>query len=349
MNEGFDISRMNETDVREEILAPLLRMLGYRRGTEAAILTEQTLRYPRSFIGRKKNSDPLLKGRADYILEYKSRWRWVLEAKPGGHDISIDDIEQAYSYAVHPEICAIYYAVSNGERFDVYRSTSAPGQPPILSINLGDLNSEFTRISNVLSPVALERDWKDFVLDVGRPIAEGLRSFAKVEHGWVEHTAVRADMLSQEQIAHMIGMRVHIDSGVIQREGDLIRAVLNVSQGFSPIQAAMEQIGIKDIDVSSSDAVLSRDSRVPSIFEGERDFVIPAGQNLYDFRTAKNYAAPIAFEVFVRNTVKASLAGDSVSGSFRAEMRLVPGASPYFRLPQVNLEIEGNFWVRLNF
>ena len=71
--------RMNEADVREEILAPFIRELGYRMGTEHDVIREQSLRYPKIFLGRKNpNRDLELRGRADYILESSGRVRWVL-------------------------------------------------------------------------------------------------------------------------------------------------------------------------------------------------------------------------------------------------------------------------------
>ena len=70
LNENF--ASWNEQDVREEFLAPLLKQLGYAKGTESNIIREQSLslRYPKAFLGRKKpKSDPILRGEADYICE----------------------------------------------------------------------------------------------------------------------------------------------------------------------------------------------------------------------------------------------------------------------------------------
>jgi hypothetical protein len=68
--ELLDFNQLNETDVREEILTPLLHLLGYRAGTTDNIIREQSLRYPRVFLGRKKpHADPVLRGKADYIVK----------------------------------------------------------------------------------------------------------------------------------------------------------------------------------------------------------------------------------------------------------------------------------------
>lgn len=69
MFEPINFEELNESDVREEILAPLVGDLGYRSGTEHNVIREQPLRYPHAFLGRKDSKrDPLLRGKADYIL-----------------------------------------------------------------------------------------------------------------------------------------------------------------------------------------------------------------------------------------------------------------------------------------
>jgi hypothetical protein len=47
MAEARSFDTMNETDVRETIVRPLIQRLGYRHGTDANIITEKTLRYER--------------------------------------------------------------------------------------------------------------------------------------------------------------------------------------------------------------------------------------------------------------------------------------------------------------
>ncbi len=61
MTPNFDA--MNETDVREIIVRPLLQRLGYAHGTIANVRTEVPLRYDRAFLGRKQpKKDPPLAG-----------------------------------------------------------------------------------------------------------------------------------------------------------------------------------------------------------------------------------------------------------------------------------------------
>ena len=67
---------MNEADVREEVIAPLIKAMGYRTGTEHNVLRELSLTYSRVQLGREKANDPPLRGKADYVLEAGGRVRW---------------------------------------------------------------------------------------------------------------------------------------------------------------------------------------------------------------------------------------------------------------------------------
>jgi len=183
--EPISFQNLNEADVREEILAPLIRRLGYRSGTEHNVIREQSLRYPRAFIGRKDSKkDPILRGVADYILEAGileagSAVRWVIEAKAPDVEIDIDTIEQAFTYANHPEVRAVYFALSNGKKLIVFQTNRGPESDPILSITYDQLYSQYQSISSLLSPISILRDHQEIEADLGNPIGDGLRSVRK--------------------------------------------------------------------------------------------------------------------------------------------------------------------------
>jgi hypothetical protein len=86
----FDFSLLSEADIREEIIAPALRRLGYRSGALNTVIREKAieLRYPHMFLGRKKpGKDPVLRGRPDYLCEARNIARWAIEAKPPNEGI----------------------------------------------------------------------------------------------------------------------------------------------------------------------------------------------------------------------------------------------------------------------
>ncbi len=163
-----DIGAFNETDVREEIISPLLRHLGYRAQSSANIVREQSLRYPRAFLGRKNPlRDPPLRGRADYILEVQGPIRWTIEAKPPTAPISLDDIDQAYTYACHPEVRAVLFAIVNGTELRVYQTNRGPEAAPMLALEYGDISRAMQRIENLLGPEAVRRDHPQIVARCG--------------------------------------------------------------------------------------------------------------------------------------------------------------------------------------
>lgn len=146
---------MNETDVREELIRPLLHKLGYRHGTEANIRTEQTFRYAKAFLGRKKANDPDLVGRADYILEVASVGRWVVEAKPPNQNLDQEVIEQAHSYAAHPEVSALFFMVTNGKLWRLYRTSYLDA--PLMAWDWSDMDDVFLALNNLVGPNAIRK------------------------------------------------------------------------------------------------------------------------------------------------------------------------------------------------
>src|SRR5688500_14442416 len=124
-----DFDTMNETDVREIIVRPLLARLGYAHGTASTIRTEVPLSYNHAFLGRKKpTKDPPLRGRADYVCDVTSFGRWCVEVKAPHQTLSDDDIAQAHTYAAHPEISASYFLITNGREFRLF-ATGALSAP----------------------------------------------------------------------------------------------------------------------------------------------------------------------------------------------------------------------------
>jgi hypothetical protein len=104
-----------EVEVREEVLAPLLRLLGYVKGTDYDIERERGLLiHPFLMVGRDKKVFP------DYACLVRRKHFWVLEAKRPSPSIAPQEIHQAYFYAIHPEVQARFFAVCNGAEFALF-------------------------------------------------------------------------------------------------------------------------------------------------------------------------------------------------------------------------------------
>ncbi|KKM26260.1 hypothetical protein LCGC14_1586610, partial [marine sediment metagenome] len=73
-----DFSDWNESDIREDFIAPLLKILGYAKNTLNNIKREKSLRLsePYQRIGRDRV-------KIDYIPTFKLKSFWIIEAKSG--------------------------------------------------------------------------------------------------------------------------------------------------------------------------------------------------------------------------------------------------------------------------
>jgi len=118
----------NETDVREDFIAPLLRSLGYSNAGKNKIERNVFLQVPHLTIGRKKKS--LEQYSPDYILNVAGSRKWLIDAKaPSESVLDETHISQAYSYSIHKEINVPYFVLCNGEEFAVFRTSDQTYKP----------------------------------------------------------------------------------------------------------------------------------------------------------------------------------------------------------------------------
>src|ERR1700676_1254085 len=95
--EGLDVTDFNEAEVRANIIDPMVRILGYEKGTDFSVDLERYLKV------LDKNLKP------DYKFNL---WRadfWLIEAKKshsGEPNFGYKDLSQALEYAAHPQINA---------------------------------------------------------------------------------------------------------------------------------------------------------------------------------------------------------------------------------------------------
>ena len=333
----MDFDKLNETDVREEILSPWLRELGYRSTSENNILREQSLRYPRFFLGRKNLSrDPLLRGKADYILEAGRRVRWVIEAKAPSCALEANDVEQAWTYANHPEVRAVYFCLCNGKQFVVYQTNAGPDVAPVLSMTHEELldSTGWSRVVNLLSPAAVLRDWPHIELDNRPALGPNLRSLVRVTGGWINYGRSSLDVPAMTQLqASVIG-------GAIERdEAGRMVALIETRAPLRQIQAVVEKLGLTQFEMISEDTVLSTDPSRPSIFKFSGETTFPAGEEMLDVATWKSVVLPENIQATVSVTARAVLTGSRLSGAI--ENRTVFNSS-------IPASFEGGFELHLS-
>ena len=134
-----------EDSVREVIILPILKALGY---TQDNIIRSKTLQHPFLKIGSKKRPINLV---PDYALKVENNYAWVLDAKaPNEKIINDDNVEQVYSYATHPEIRSIYFALCNGLAFSLFRT--ADTDKPVLFFAVDEIEQHWGDLKLYLSP-----------------------------------------------------------------------------------------------------------------------------------------------------------------------------------------------------
>lgn len=138
-----------EDSVREEIITPLLKYLGYSASPPNKIIRSRSLTHPFVQIGTRRNEVKII---PDYLLEISGKPEWILDAKGPKEQIHKGvNVEQAFSYAIHPDVRAFTYALCNGYNlvaFSINRSH------PVLDIPLLDLAKHLDQLTQSLSPMA---------------------------------------------------------------------------------------------------------------------------------------------------------------------------------------------------
>ncbi len=146
-----------EDSVREVIILPILKQLGY---AQTSIVRSKTLQHPFLKIGSKKRPINLV---PDYALMVENNFAWVLDAKaPNQKIINDDNVEQVYSYATHPEIRSNYFALCNGIEFSVFK-TSDTGKP-ILFFLVENIEYHWQDLVLLLAPTSFQVS-KNFVYE----------------------------------------------------------------------------------------------------------------------------------------------------------------------------------------
>lgn len=317
---GYDLSTFNETDVREAIVAPLLACLGYKRGGRHKIRTEVPLTYPKNSLGKKKPLDPPLRGKADYTLEVDGRIRWVLEVKAPGEPLDANVIEQAYSYAVHAEVGAVYYCVTNGRHLKVFRTNQGTHSPPIFECSYVELQDKLPILANVLGPDAVIRANPEYVLDLRPPLGPGLGSLVRIVNGRI----VFAD--NSIDLRPLVGMIMSVSDGSVEHhEAGGMVANLTIVATNQDMQRYNEQLQIDKITLLSSSKCLSTDPESPTEFRSEqRGIALVQGDEVLDMQTWSHVRIPLNVTCNVSTRVVGFVKGRVFTGWFQSIHEVVP-------------------------
>lgn len=346
----------NETDVREEIATPLLAALGYARGTPNDIAREPSLTYEREFLGRKKRTDPPLRGRADYVLSVMGAGRWVLEIKAPHEPIDVGAIEQAISYGRHPEVSATYAVVLNGVRLTVHHVTQRSIDAPLVDLAVNDAASLAEQLEPLLSPAAVRRDCSPPKVDLAKPLAPGLRSRAGILRGEIKHDNCRwsanvqlpapAASNFEEMCRRLRGFRTTVTGGLVGRdESSRIRARLTWAMPHDELLRFAMDKRLMEVDYVALSDHLSTDDESPTVFDVVGSVEIEQGEPVFDMMRWETQTAGLSTQMRYAGRATGYIADGVFQGSFNAQYYCGFPAAP---LLKIELEIDGTFRIEID-
>lgn len=150
----LNVVGFSEADVREEIINPILKILGYRKGQYFSVDREKHL----SFLGKKSKY-------IDYNLTLWKENFWIIEAKKplDGNNFNYQELKQAVEYSVHPQINAAIVVLCDGIKLEVF-DREENLETPILSFKITNLMDNFNNLRNLVSPIQIWFFYKRRVL-----------------------------------------------------------------------------------------------------------------------------------------------------------------------------------------
>lgn len=154
----FDFAELDSPDfkedsVREEIVKPVLNALGFKATGRNRIVRSKKLQHPFVKTASGKRTINIF---PDYLLRVGSKYAWVLDAKDPNEEVKTgDNRDQAYFYAIHPEVRVRYYSLCNGKEFVVFAVDSSD---PVLYFHVSEIAKHWQSIEALLSPPVFEAD-----------------------------------------------------------------------------------------------------------------------------------------------------------------------------------------------
>ena len=314
---------MNEATVRGHVLDPLLREIGYSWDSDHTIVREESISYPFQQLGRKSKRDRPLTGRPDYILDCRGVCKWVLEAKAEGHCLGLNEADQSYSYAVHPEVKALYYCLSDGVRFVVYSTVSKTPDDPILELNLAeDYKGSVEILRTFFSRQSLERRVRAVLNVEPPPNASRLILGGQVEYQFADaHFITPARELGDrvpnlDQMKDLVIGKIYpVEKGLIEVvEGNITVSVTIGGRDVIDI-SHMQRFGLRDMELRAIGDIVSNNPEQPTHLQTMTTASVNKGDSLH---SSLAYIPEVQQNMFYQTAtdVWAHVAGHRVLGNF---------------------------------
>ena len=152
--QNLDVSGFTEADVRAEIIDPIVKILGYRKGQFSSVDREKHIR----FLGKTNKY-------IDYSFTLWQENFWLIEAKRPlkGEHFGYAELSQATEYSIHPEINASIIVLCDGLKLEIF-DREEDLENPVISFKIIDLILNIDSLRKVLSPMQIWFFYKRRVL-----------------------------------------------------------------------------------------------------------------------------------------------------------------------------------------
>lgn len=133
----------SEADVREEIITPVLRIMGYAKKNMFSITREKPLRIMEQRLF------------ADYTVTLWEEDFWVIEAKKPNATkgrFKYSQLLQAVQYAAHPAVNAALVVLCDGHAIEIYDREESL-EAPVLRVERENLLRDFDKVRAFLGPL----------------------------------------------------------------------------------------------------------------------------------------------------------------------------------------------------
>lgn len=150
--DAIECNDFKEDSVREVIINPILKALGYSAFGENKIIRSKNLKHPYIQFGTKRESVNII---PDYLCEVEGNSKFILDAKSPSECITTGkNVEQAFSYAIHREVRVQIYALCNGINLIIYHVDKLE---PLLDIKINEIENRWDEVYKILSPIAFTK------------------------------------------------------------------------------------------------------------------------------------------------------------------------------------------------
>jgi hypothetical protein len=256
--------------------------------------------------------------------------------------LSLEDSQQAHTYATHPDLHAEYYLLCNGREFQLYR----PGDPhtPLATWIKDETDNRLLALQNYLSPEAIKKK-ANVKIDLGKPLARGLASSVAIRTGQVTYLKNYGGVSWAGRID---GLRNGVSEGLLWRgEDGLLHLKLVVESASAAMDSLHREAGLQVILLKSSDEYLSTITDSPTRFGAGFVAKFPAGTYFPSSPWSGGGALPIEVSAVVLVEAWGILRSDRLIGIFMMDYEYNFPSPEAPEGGNLRMRTEGQFDIRL--